>query len=241
MPEEEDIESETYQAANHCAHIEDTPEPRKIPSLLFLSRVGDHDGPLSGPQKTGTNTEPCPSEDIEAGNAGVNGDQQADGVDAVSNPSKCERPSDTELVDKSTTEEAKDCKSTVQSRILSKLSMSFLIQSSPVWRTMLSAKVASVFPPPPKPPRALNIPGHMKQTNATNNNCTLGEAYQGMLKPKMRRCLYFHPGGRSGGAAMLSPWSWGVGSSDMVAWAQVVVKQRRETLKKKAVDDGTAS
>jgi hypothetical protein len=60
---------------------------------------------------------------------------------------------------------------------------------------MSSAKLGSALPPPPKPPRALNMPGHMKQTNATIPSWNLGEAYQ----PRMPKRLYIHPagGGRS--------------------------------------------
>lgn len=75
---------------------------------------------------------------------------------------------------------------------------------------MLSANVASDRPPPPIPPRALNMPGHMKQTKDTKRSCTRGEAYQGSVKPKIRRWRYIHPAGRSGGRVS---WSCEAGAS----------------------------
>jgi hypothetical protein len=40
---------------------------------------------------------------------------------------------------------------------------------------------ASIWPPPPMPFKALNMPGHMKQTKETMTSWTGGEAYQGNL------------------------------------------------------------
>jgi hypothetical protein len=85
---------------------------------LLLGGIGNHDGTLSSPQKSGANTKPGTSKEIKAGNAGVNRDQQADGVDGISDPSKGERPPYTELVDKGTTKETKDRESAVERRVL---------------------------------------------------------------------------------------------------------------------------
>lgn len=43
------MDQETYQAANNSAHVEDTPEPSEILSLLVLVRIRDHDSTLRGP------------------------------------------------------------------------------------------------------------------------------------------------------------------------------------------------
>jgi hypothetical protein len=57
--------------------------------------------------------------------------------------------------------------------------------------------VGSSWPPPPMPFRALNMPGHMKQTNETMTSWTGGEANHGSLKPAMVKRLYFHEAGSS--------------------------------------------
>jgi hypothetical protein len=62
--------------------------------------------------------------------------------------------------------------------------------------TILSASVASALPPPPRPPRALNMPGHKKQTMETMRSWTLGEAYQGRRSEPILRWRYIHPCGR---------------------------------------------
>lgn len=91
----------------------------------------------------------------------------------------------------------------------------------------LAAALMSVRPMPPMPPRALNMPGHRKQTMETMRSWVLGEAYQISL-PKMRKPLYFHPSGRWMGPASSGEWaSSTTGSpplsmffSDMVAWVR---------------------
>jgi len=55
-----------YQTANDGAHIEDGPEPSKVSSLLFLPRVGEHDGSLGSPQQTSADTEKSTGEDVES-------------------------------------------------------------------------------------------------------------------------------------------------------------------------------
>jgi hypothetical protein len=63
--------------------------------------------------------------------------------------------------------------------------------------TMLSASVKFVFPPPPKPDSALNMPGHVKQTKATIPSWILGEAYHGIVQKRSLRWRYIHPDGRA--------------------------------------------
>jgi hypothetical protein len=65
---------------------------------------------LSSPEKTSTNTKQGTCKDVEATDTGVNRDKQTDGIDTVTNTAKSERDLDTELVDESSTKEAKDCK-----------------------------------------------------------------------------------------------------------------------------------
>ena len=80
--------------------------------------VRNHDGSLSSPQKASTDTEQGTSEDIETCNIGVDRDQQADGVNAVSDASKSQSHLNTQSVDESSTEETEDCESTVESGVL---------------------------------------------------------------------------------------------------------------------------
>lgn len=153
-------------------------------ALFIFSRVRHHDGTLGSPEKTSTNTEESSSEDVEATNRGVDRDKQADCVEAVASTSESEAGLDAELVDESTAEEGEDCKSRVQCSVLSHMVVS---EGSDYWklraakrdrnsgsRTILSASWVEVFPPPPRPPRALNMPGHIKQTKATRTSWNLG-------------------------------------------------------------------
>lgn len=48
----------------------------------------------------------------------MDGNKQTDGIDGVSDATKCKSNLYTETVDESTTEETKDCKGTVQSNVL---------------------------------------------------------------------------------------------------------------------------
>lgn len=57
--------------------------------------------------------------------------------------------------------------------------------------------VGSSWPPPPMPLRALNMPGHMKQTRETMTSWTGGEANHGRVKPATVKRRYFHDLGRS--------------------------------------------
>jgi len=57
--------------------------------------------------------------------------------------------------------------------------------------------VGSSWPPPPMPFRALNMPGHMKQTKETMTSWTGGDANHGSLKPRTVKRLYFHEAGSS--------------------------------------------
>lgn len=85
---------------------------------MILQRIRDHDGALSSPQQTSTDTKQHTSEDIEAEDIRMNRDQQADGIDTVSDTSKGQSPLDTDLVDESSTKETEDRKRTVERRVL---------------------------------------------------------------------------------------------------------------------------
>ena len=215
-----DVLAEGDQAADDSAHVEDCPEPGKVLALLLLVGVGDHDRALGRPEKTGANTQPSTGEQVEACDAGVNRDQQADCIEAVSNATEGKGPLHTELVDKGSAEDTENCECAIQSGVLFGPSAptfpSLWIQGEGGFFTMLSASVASVFPPPPKPPSALNIPGHMKHTKATMRSCTLGDAYQGIVQPKIRRCLYFHPDGKVEASKVTLSYSAGATCSSVV-------------------------
>lgn len=64
--------------------------------------------------------------------------------------------------------------------------------------TISLASVGSSRPPPPRPVRALNMPGHVKQTRETMMSWNLGDAYQGIVKDPILRSRYIQPAGRSG-------------------------------------------
>ena len=100
-----------YQTSNHGTHVEDNPEPGEVSALLTLSRVRDHDGALGGPQKTGTDTEQRTSEDVEAIDIAVHGDEQGDGVDAVSNAAESQGIFYAQSVDEGATKKAENGKS----------------------------------------------------------------------------------------------------------------------------------
>lgn len=217
----------SYQTPNDGPHVEDSPEPGEIVALFMLVGIGNHNGALGRPEQAGADAQEHAGKDVEARDIGVDRGEQAGGVDAVADASKGEGVLDAELVDKGAAEETKDGKRAVQGRVLcNATTVSGQSVNSADGRghldrlTMLSARVASVLPPPPMPPRALNMPGHRKQTNDTMMSWVWGEAYHGMLKPKIRRCLYFHPAGRgtstcpSAAAAAAGPWStaWSAGT-----------------------------
>lgn len=109
---------DTYQTANASANVEDGPEPGKVATLLLLSRVGQHDGPLRRPQHTGANTQQGASEDVEAGDARMDGHEKTDGVDAVTNATKGQRKPDPQTVDDGTGKETDDGEGAVQRGIL---------------------------------------------------------------------------------------------------------------------------
>lgn len=110
----------TYQAANDSTHVEDTPEPGKVLSLLILVRVGNHDSALSCPKKSGTDTKPGTSEKIKTFDVLVNRNEQTDGIETVADAPKGQRQSNAESVDKRAAKEAKYGKGAVQSSVLSK-------------------------------------------------------------------------------------------------------------------------
>lgn len=61
----------TYQAANDCSQIENSPEPTEVLSLRAFMGIGDHNSPLSGPQQTCTDTEEGTRKDGETKLGGV--------------------------------------------------------------------------------------------------------------------------------------------------------------------------
>lgn len=108
----------TYQTANASANVEDGPEPGKVATLLLLSRVGQHDGALRRPQHTGAHPQQGACEDVEAGDIRMDGHEQTDGVDTVTNASKGQRETDTQTVHNGTGKETDDGEGTVQRGIL---------------------------------------------------------------------------------------------------------------------------
>ena len=104
-------------------------------------------------------------------------DQQTNGVDRITNATKGQRQANSHAIDKSTGEETHDGECTVQGDVLlilvyveKKFSLERGARQKKKSHTMLSAKCASVFPPPPNPLSALNMPGHRKHTKATMPN-----------------------------------------------------------------------
>lgn len=127
-PSSREKKEKAYQTANDGAHIEDCPEPSKVSSLLFLPRVGEHDGSLGSPQQTSADTEKSTGEDVEASHARMDRDQQADCVYAISNTSKCQGQLNTQSVDESSTKETEDGESTIQGGILKSKVISFQLK-----------------------------------------------------------------------------------------------------------------
>lgn len=113
-----DVLAEGDQTTNASADVEDGPEPGPVAALFLLGGVGDHDDALGGPQETGTDTEESTSEDVEAVDLFVDGDQQRDGVEAVANTAQAQTHANTETVDNTTGSETDDGKSRVQSSVL---------------------------------------------------------------------------------------------------------------------------
>lgn len=109
---------DSYQTAHTGANVEDTPEPSKVTTLLLFIGIGHHDGTLGTPQKTSTNTKKGTSKDIEAGDIFVNGHEETNGVDTVTNATKGEGKANTQTVDKGTSKESNDGKGTVESSVL---------------------------------------------------------------------------------------------------------------------------
>ena len=66
-----EVLSKGNQRSNDGTHVEDTPEPSEVATFLLFKRVRKHDGSLSSPKKTSTNTEKSSSKDIETCNVGM--------------------------------------------------------------------------------------------------------------------------------------------------------------------------
>ena len=64
--------SKTYQTADNGPHVKYSPEPGKVPSLLILVGIRDHNRTLRGPEKTGTDTKPSTGKEVKACNASMN-------------------------------------------------------------------------------------------------------------------------------------------------------------------------
>ena len=131
----------SYQTAHDGAEVENGPKPSKVAALFLLIGIRKHDSALCGPEKTGAQTKEDTSEDTEASNRLVNGNEQADGVDAVADAAERQRPLDTEPVDEATTEETKDGKSGVEGRVL--MTISDNVQDPAVMGEHLSYHVVS--------------------------------------------------------------------------------------------------
>ena len=68
-------EMRTHQATNDSTHIENSPEPTKVSSLLILMGVRDHDSSLRSPQKTGADTKKSSRNDVKWADIGMSRSQ----------------------------------------------------------------------------------------------------------------------------------------------------------------------
>lgn len=80
----------TYKASDDGSHVEDSPEPSKVMTLLMFMRIRDHDGSLSGPKHCCAYTKKYACNDVESSDVVfvVRIEQNANGVDAIANTTK---------------------------------------------------------------------------------------------------------------------------------------------------------
>lgn len=108
----------THQASDNSSHVKDGPEDSKEFAFGALLGIGDHDGALSRPEQTSTDSEKCAGEDVETTNMRMFGGEQTDGIDAVSDTAKGESNLDTQFIDNGATEEAKNGEGGIESCVL---------------------------------------------------------------------------------------------------------------------------
>lgn len=108
----------SYQTTDTGSDIENTPEPGEIATLLLLDRVRHHDGTLCGPEQTGADTEEGAGEDVETRDICMFGDEETNGVNAVTDSTEGERKTDADTVDDCSGEETHHGEGTVQCDVL---------------------------------------------------------------------------------------------------------------------------
>lgn len=112
------VQAQGDQTTNASADVEDGPEPGPVATLLLLSGIGDHNHTLGGPQETSTDTEESTGENVEAIDWLVDGDQQGDGVETVTDTAHSQTNAHTKTVNDRAGGETDDGKGRVQSRVL---------------------------------------------------------------------------------------------------------------------------
>lgn len=80
--------------------------------------VRQHDGALGRPENTGADTQQSTGKDIESPDIVVKRNQQADGVDAITNTADGKRHTDTNPIDNSTGKETDDREGAVERNVL---------------------------------------------------------------------------------------------------------------------------
>lgn len=110
--------NKTYQATNNTTQVEDHPEHGKITTFLLLLRVGEDDSTLCSPEQTSANTEQGTCKDVEPTNILVDGDEERNGIDAVTNATEGKSYLNTKFVDESSTKKAKDSEGAIESSVL---------------------------------------------------------------------------------------------------------------------------
>jgi hypothetical protein len=107
----------THQRSNDTTQIENHPEPGNETTLGSFVWVGHHNGTLSSPQQSSTDTQEGTSEDQESSIFGVRVAEETASVDAVSQSSETQGSLDTKLIDKSAGEKTHHGKGRVQGGI----------------------------------------------------------------------------------------------------------------------------
>lgn len=110
-----------YQASNDSSHIENSPEPGEVATLVLLERIGDHDCALSSPEESSTETKPSTSEDVETLDILVDGDQERDSIETITETTEGESILNTKAVDNGSTNETKHSEGGVERSVLEKI------------------------------------------------------------------------------------------------------------------------
>ena len=104
---------EDLQSANDGAQIEDHPEPGDVLSLTGLVGITHHDGALSSPQHTATDTKQSSGEDDKAFIGGMIVAEIARDVEEIAHTSQAEGQLDAQAIGNSAGEEADDAEGAV--------------------------------------------------------------------------------------------------------------------------------